>query len=141
MGNPQRPGGDDIILEQRWLTQYSMFYTNHIAMSFPVRSAYLNPLIIYQEHWYCVYCMSPVYLVLYWTLCLVLINLCGGRALQALTATVMRVCLVWRLCRTNTDGLYGCRSGLAPLTHTGGDYRNSMGKFHLQDDHYDLCVI
>lgn len=98
-------------------------------MSFPISSGHLNPLIIYQRHWSGVYCKSPVYLVLCCTLCLVLINLCGGRALQALTATVMRVCLVWRLCRTNADGLYGCRSGLAlSLSHTGEDYRWSEGK-------------
>ncbi|TNN80189.1 hypothetical protein EYF80_009514 [Liparis tanakae] len=32
---PTKRGGDDIILEQLQLTQYSMFYSNHIAMSFP----------------------------------------------------------------------------------------------------------
>ncbi|CAJ1073519.1 hypothetical protein EYF80_009514 [Xyrichtys novacula] len=35
-GNPQWPGGDDIIPEQLWLTQYSVFYSNHIAMSLPI---------------------------------------------------------------------------------------------------------
>lgn len=128
-GNPQWPGGDDIIPEQLWLTQYSVFYSNHIAMSFPISSGHLNPLIIHQQHWSGVYRKSPVYLVLCCTLSLMLINLCGGRALQAFTATVMRLCLVLRPCRTNADGLYGCRSGLA-LTHStvGG-----RGKFHLQD--------
>lgn len=90
-GNIQWPEGDDIILEQLWLTQYSVFYSNHIATSFPVSSGHLNPLIMYQQHWSSVYCKSPVYLVLICTLCLVLINLCGGRALQAFTATVMSV--------------------------------------------------
>lgn len=129
-GNAQWPEGDDIILEQLWLTLYSMFYSNHIAMSFPISSDHLNPLIIYQRHWSSVYCMSPAYLGLYCTSCLVLINLCGVRALQALAATVMRVCLVWRLCRTNADGLYACRSGLA-FSHTGGQNRGNNGKFHL----------
>lgn len=128
-GNPQWPEGDDIILEQLRLTQYRVFCSNHIAMSFPISSDHLNPLIIYQQQWDGVYRKSPEYLVLYCTLCLVLINLCGGRALKALAATVMRVCLVWRLCRTNADGLYGCRSGLA-LTHTGWRYiEGATGSF------------
>lgn len=125
--NTQWPEGDDIILEQLWLTQYSVFYNNHIAMPFPVSSGHLNPLIIYQQHWSSVYCKSPAYLVLICTSCLVLINLCGGRALQAFTATVMRVCLVWRLCRSNADGLCGCRSGLA-LIHTCWRLRKKWGE-------------
>lgn len=125
--NTQWPEGDDIILEQLWLTQYSVFYNNHIAMPFPVSSGHLNPLIIYQQHWSSVYCKSPAYLVLICTSCLVLINLCGGRALQAFTATVMRVCLVWRLCRSNADGLCGCRSGLA-LKHTCWRLRKKWGE-------------
>lgn len=138
-GNTQWPEGDDIILEQLWLTQYSVFYSNHIAMSFPVSSGHLNPLIMYQQHWSSVYCKSPVYLVLICTLCLLLINLCGGRALQAFTATVMRVCLVWRLCRTNADGLYGCRSGLA-LTHACLEIvEGAKGSFICKILQYNVC--
>lgn len=105
---------------RRWhhlgATPYNMFRSNHIAMSLPMCSGHLNPLIIYQKQSGGVYCKSSEYLVLYCLLCLVLINLCGRRALWALVATVMRVCLVWGLCTTNADGLYGCRSSLA-LSH------------------------
>lgn len=66
--------------------------------------------------------------VSYCILSLVLINLCRRRALWALTATVMRVCLVWGLCGTNADGLYGCRSGLA-LSHTAGNNREIKENF------------
>lgn len=125
-GNPRR---DYIIAEPHRLIQRSAFYSNRIAMSFPITSDYLNPLIIYQQRWSSVYCKSPGYLVLCGTFCLVLINLGGRSGLRALTATVMRLCLVWSPCTTNTDGLHGCRSGLA-LLHFGGGCRRIREKFH-----------
>lgn len=46
---PQQPEGDDIILEQLFYRQNSMFHSNTIAVSFPISSGHLNALIIYQE--------------------------------------------------------------------------------------------
>lgn len=52
-------------------------------------------------------------------------------------ALVMRVCLVWRLCATNADGSYGCRSSLV-LFHTLEDTIGDEENFNLQM--YKMCI-